>query len=619
MINLAPQPFNSQRPVEERSLRQIAGSTAHNSLHQPLSSRSQHVPLEVGAIPRQRRTDAAPPNRSFFQGAQNIQTGDLQFIDANHVIIHPQTESVDGWELLLKNTAPNALHNSRARYDAPKCDEDTRVEVTGEIMTFIENWDGPQRLLCMTGAAGSGKSALQQTTAERCGTKNTLGASFFFSATDPSRNIMDPVVPTIAYQLGRRSPEVKRLINAAVEEDPLIFSQSLQDQMATLVVGPFERLGSEGLDLSTLPYVILIDGLDECSGEDSQAELLMAIRECLLADHLPFRIFIASRPEWAIRTALAPGGYLHALAYHIQLSDKYDASGDMRRYLQRRFHALSSRTGNPHWFTQNDIDRLVSAASGQFVYVAMAFNYISERRASPAERLKIVLNWTPHDRQKARPFEALDILYRNILSTAKNAYEAVDSNGDRDFLLLFRIHHLNISMKSWSWRFSANGLSMVLGLETGGEEELFSDLRSLLTLEKNDSGDLTLRLYHKSFSDFLDEESRAKALFVPRSHLYPHLESREDAEFHLLRVLADSARHLPDIVLEAHSSQAVGGIGIGHELAEFTQKGGWHKLDKSMSALYPSEDAAVILKFCDKWWSVWEEHELRRIEFLLKR
>ncbi|RXW22167.1 hypothetical protein EST38_g3670 [Candolleomyces aberdarensis] len=561
--------------------------------------------------------------------------GNLQCIDANHVTVHPQTESFLGWELLLKNTAPNALHDSRARYDAPKCDEDTRVEVIGEIVTFIKNWDGPQRLLCMTGAAGSGKSALQQTAAERCEEKGTLGASFFFSATDASRNVMDRVVPTIAYQLGRENPGVKTLINDAVEKDPLIFSQSLRRQILTLIVKPFEHLGSEGLDLRTLPYAILIDGLDECRGEDSQAELIRAIKECLLVNHLPFRIFIASRPEWAIRTALAPGGYFRALAYHIQLSDKYDASGDMCRYLQRRFHALSSQTGNQHWFTQNDIDRLVSAASGQFVYVAMAFNYISERRGSPAERLKIVLTWTPHDGRETRPFEALDMLYKKILLTAKNAYEAVDTNRGREFLLLLGIHHLNITSHGLrGWHFSANVLSRLLGLGAGSEEDLFSDLRSLLTLDRDDSGDSTLRLYHKSFSDFLEEKSRAGAFFVPRSRLYTHLESRESAESHFLRDLANTVHHLPRILLNANN---IGTTEIGHELAGFTKKGGWHKLDRSLSALLPkwpivssgssfdifllhvrglvrfltSEDAAVLLKFHDKWVRDWAEYKLR--------
>ena len=108
-----------------------------------------------------------------------------------------------GWELLLKNTATNALHDSNARYDPPKCDEDTRVEVTGEIMDWIQDRDGPQRLLCMTGAAGSGKSALQQTTAEKCSKNGILGSTFFFSASDSTRNTVEQVIPHHRVPVGK--------------------------------------------------------------------------------------------------------------------------------------------------------------------------------------------------------------------------------------------------------------------------------------------------------------------------------------------------------------------------------------------------------------------------------
>jgi hypothetical protein len=516
---------------------------------------------------------------------------------------------------LLEHTAPKALYNSDARYDAPKCDEDTRVEVTGEIMTFIEDWDGPERLLCMTGAAGSGKSALQQTIAEICGGKKTLGSSFFFSAADSSRNTVEPVIPTIAYQLGRDIPEVRKLIKGAVEKDRLIFSQSLKDQTTTLIVKPFEHLAREGLDLVDLPYAILIDGLDECSNEDCQAKLLAAITECLLADHLPFRIFIASRPEWAIRTALQPGGYLHTLAYHIQLSDNYDASGDMRRYLTRRFDALSSRTGNPRWFTERDVDTLVDAASGQFIYVATAFKYISERRGSPAVRLKIVLTWTSQQGGKARPFEALDTLYSGILSTARDAYEAVDTNGDRDFLLLLRTYHINIttrSSSSWDdstlpYAFPDETLTKLLGLEDSAEDTIFADLRSLLVLERSDLGHLGLHLYHKSFSDFLQEESRSKDLYVPRSRICAHLvtcsmqtiieypldldsgvetalDSGEDAVPCLPRWLEDTTDALPRLLEDAWAADAVS---VDNDLADFARKGGWRKLDGYLVLLRP--------------------------------
>ncbi|KAJ2921225.1 hypothetical protein H1R20_g15869, partial [Candolleomyces eurysporus] len=401
-----------------------------------------------------------------------------------------------GWELLIKQIAPNALHNASTRYDAPKCDEDTRVEVIGEIRDCIEDLESPHHLLCMTGAAGAGKSALQQTIAETCSTKNILGSAFFFSAGDSTRNTVQNVVPTIAYQLGRHNVDLKGRIKAAVEDEPLIFSKTLEVQMNALIAGPFEHATRTGVDLRGFPHVILIDGLDECAEENRQEELLIAIKKCLLIDSLPFRIFIASRLEWAIRTALEPGGHLHAEAYHIQLSDQYDASGDMRRYLQRRFYDIGIQIGDPRWYREDNVETLVRNGSGQFVYVATVYKFISERRGSPVERLNIVLTWTPHRSQAARPFEALDILYTNILRTAKNAYEAVDTHSERNFLLLFRCYVANSF-----WFLEAN-FTRLLGLETRSLAVLVSDLRSLVTLDKEKWHDDSHRLLFLSFAFF---------------------------------------------------------------------------------------------------------------------
>ncbi|RXW18418.1 hypothetical protein EST38_g7431 [Candolleomyces aberdarensis] len=500
------------------------------------------------------------------------------------------------WELLLKHTAPNALYNSSARYDAPKCDEDTRVEVTGEIMAWIEDREGPQRLLCMTGAAGSGKSALQQTASIKCSRCNILAAAFFFSATDPSRNIIETVIPTIAYQLGRRNPTLKQQIKSAVEDEPLIFAQSLEAQTVALIVDPLGHLRDMGINVCSFPYAILIDGLDECKGEDRQAELLTAISRCLLAEDLPFRIFIASRPEWAIRTALEPGGHLREMAYHIQLSDNYDASADMRRYLQRRFEDIGLRIRDSKWFNEGDIETLVRAASGQFIYVATIYKYISERRASPTERLKIVLTWTPHVEQIARPFEALDVLYTNILLAAKNAYEAVDSHHGRDFLLLFRSYHINMrgyDIYSVGRRVSVSPFSVYwLGLEARAEESLISDLRSLVVLEGG--GEFSsLRLYHKSFSDFLEDASRAKDLFVSEARVYTHIakcfmQCITDCRLDFESVpdkweelpLPESARRALEKAVELlpfFLSRA--SVALDDEVADFTQNGGWRKID----------------------------------------
>ncbi|KAJ2929552.1 hypothetical protein H1R20_g7526, partial [Candolleomyces eurysporus] len=339
---------------------------------------------------------------SMFPNAQNFKVDKMRVHSCQHV--HNTVDSrIDGWDMLLNNVASNALHNSRARFDPPKCDEDTRVEVLNELTDWIQDREAPQRLLCMTGAAGAGKSALQQTIAERCSNSNILGSAFFFSAGDPTRNNLAYVVPTIAYQLGLRNSALRDAIANAVKEDRLIFEKTIKIQMDGLVVAPFERLCARGeLDRNSFPHAILIDGLDECSGEDNQAELLSTIKHCLLDNDLPFRIFIASRPEWAIRSALysEPEGHLYRLAYHIKLSDKYDATADIRRYLWRRLQDIGRRSHDgraqsPLWPTKEDIEKLVAAASGQFVYAATVVNYISERRGSPVDRLRVIINWTP--------------------------------------------------------------------------------------------------------------------------------------------------------------------------------------------------------------------------------
>ncbi|KAJ2917319.1 hypothetical protein MD484_g3113, partial [Candolleomyces efflorescens] len=559
------------------------------------------------------------PTTSVLSGASKFQMGDMHNYTASHMtVIRGGDNSIDGWKLLMEKTAPNALHNSSARYDAPKCDEDTRVEVTGELMDWMQDRTAPQRLLCMTGAAGAGKSCLQQTAAEKCGKGGILAASYFISSTDPTRNTVEPIIPTIAYQLGRDNLTLRQSIRAAIERDPLVFNQSLAAQTTALIVRPVEDLRGMGVDLSSLPHVILIDGLDECGStdpkhkaEDRQEELLMAIRLCLLKNDLPFRIFIASRPEWAIYTALQPGGHLHNLAYHVQLSNKYDATADMRRYLNSRFKEIGLRNNNLQWFSEDEVETLVKAGSGQFIYVATVYKFISERRTTPRARLEAVLRWTPHDGQAARPFEALDALYYRILWAAKEAYEAVDTHRGRDFLLLFRVYHVNIiefrlytgiaSLLNPS--YPADRLSALLCLEPQAEETLVSDLRSLAALEKDERGDLRLRLYHKSFSDFLDEPSRAKDLFVRKSRVYTQVARclvRYIMECPLdFDSLPAKWKELPLSELQRGCLKAaVKGLpgflaspttALDDEVVGFTQNGGWQKVDKLFPLLVYSE------------------------------
>ncbi|KAJ2927426.1 hypothetical protein H1R20_g9662, partial [Candolleomyces eurysporus] len=523
--------------------------------------------------------------------------------------------------MLVENIAPNASYNSGARFDPPKCDEDTRVEVISEIMDWIGDREGPQRLLCMTGAAGAGKSALQQTIAERCADAGILGCAVFFSSQDPTRNNLSRIIPTIAFQLGKHDRRLRDYIREAVEEDPPIFTRTIQTQMDTLVVDPFKRLqANAGFDASSFPYAVLIDGLDECAGEEGQAELLSTIKHCLLDNDLLFRIFIASRPEWAIRSALnsKTRGYLHPLAYHIQLSDKYDATDDIRRYLWRRLQDIGSRSHDTRaqsrsWPSVDVIEKLVIAASGQFVYAATVVKYVSERRSSPVDRLQTVVDWTPEKGQLATPFAALDVLYANILSTAKESYEAVDTNRGRNFLLLLRAHHINSDYRVGGRGWAAQEFDEILNLERNAHEALVSDLHSLLIfhLRPDVLGYLEMHFYHRSFAEFLDNEARSKNLFITETQVKAYISEGLVQVINQVSLEPSSTRAAfgtlsmenPVVALALYSNS--GETLSDQQILTIAHNDGWRKIDQMLSktghfALYKTEFPAMIFSIMQR-------------------
>ncbi|KAF6750335.1 hypothetical protein DFP72DRAFT_755541, partial [Ephemerocybe angulata] len=309
-----------------------------------------------------------------------------------------------------------ALYDSAARFDPPKCDEDTRVEVISEIMNWIQSRDDPKRLLYMTGPAGAGKSAIQQTVAEKCSSLGILAASFVFAAADESRNDALPVVATLAYQLALASPILRSAISTAISNDPHIFNRSIMKQMMTLIVNPAQRHRA-AFETNALPFAVFIDGLDECVKEERQEELLTAIDECLLKGDSPFRLFIASRPELVIYNALQPVGFLYHSTLHIDLNEDYNPDSDIERYFQRRFWEIVRRSTDPlittSWPGQDIMARLIMYASGQFIYAATVIRYLQEPRGSPVDRLETVLSSAPTSR--LHPLATLDALYRKIL------------------------------------------------------------------------------------------------------------------------------------------------------------------------------------------------------------
>jgi hypothetical protein len=466
---------------------------------------------------------------SFFSNPRHFTVQNSRFTAHHHTSNIKHADGITALDILLSKAAHSATYNSKDRsFDTPKCDEDTRVGLIEEIMDWAQAEEVPSRLLCLTGSAGSGKSALAQTTSETCAKKGCLGATFFFSVADSQRNNTDSFVASLAYQLSRSMTGLEKHILRAVEKDPAIFEMSMETQAEVLLINPVVN-AARGLK-SKKHWIIVVDGLDECRGEEHQAQVLRVLHSCGDTS-LPFRIFITSRPEYAMRTALAPTGHLSS-AYHIILNE-HDASADIRLYLRRRLGEIGRAKGDDHWPSEVVLEILVRGASGQFIYAATVVKFVGDRRCSPFRRLQAYIDWTskPPNRHNHNPFAFLDALYTKILSTAQVAYEeSYEGEGECPRL----IHRLlsfmvmadlcTIEGKAFT---DIEAIECVLKWDGGECHRLVEDLHSVAQVKHDVSkGGFGISFYHKSFLDYLLDATRSQSFHVSPEVLFADLTAR---------------------------------------------------------------------------------------------
>ena len=246
-------------------------------------------------------------------------------------------------ELLQQHIAPGAFHNSDECYDPPKCHPHTRRAVLKNIMDWVKDPNKVALILWLYGPAGAGKSAIAQTIAELLEEAGLLAAAFFFSRNAPGRNDKTQLVATLVYQLVISTPEICVHVLEAMEQDPALFSRSIQAQIQALIIKPLNAVANNETLAPTLlsrPQLIILDGLDECRTTSSQTHILNALSTAVNDLHIPLCFLIASRPEQDIRQAFNDQNSLGSLSFSIALDDTYQPDDDIRVFLQSMFHEI---------------------------------------------------------------------------------------------------------------------------------------------------------------------------------------------------------------------------------------------------------------------------------------
>jgi len=397
----------------------------------------------------------------------------------------------------------------------------------------------------MRGPAGVGKLAIAQTCAEKLKKSGHLGAAFFFTVKEHNNSLR--LFTTIAYQLATSLPDYRAAVDDKISKDHTIVHKRISSQFKELIIEPIQELKKQGKRVQ--PKAVFIDGLDECTGEDAQAEIIKMIASSIGDRSTLFCWAIFSHAKPRIVSTFKQDS-VASITHSVELPISRDADGEIEIYLRGEFKSILKHRDyvhlSPSWPADNDIKTIVDAADGLFAYPSAVLHHVAYLRDYQFhERLQSVLDAVSQlgNQASTSPFSQLDALYIHIMSqiperilpsvqlflsyTAHGAITSSSSVALTCGLLrlsesIFRdiYHHLHAVIIHEASFDLLSSIDPCIDLTRSffDQGQWFHPELSFLDCLWSVYG--LLRFYHKSFYDFLCDPARSGPFCVTTLDIY---------------------------------------------------------------------------------------------------
>jgi len=418
-------------------------------------------------------------------------------------------------------SAPRAIHSSKERYDPPKCHPNTRVAVRDRLMEWATQKAvtvKDSHILWFYGGPGTGKSAIAQTVAETLQSQNLLLATFFFSRTDSTRNTINPLATTLAFQIGTVVPDLQELILKALDINPRLLNEPFGAQLRNLVLRPLADF-TKGNDSVHVPQVIILDGLDECFDPEMQCQIIIGLAGVAKSGEYPVRILIVSRPEDHLEDVLntrIPCSIVHRLA----LDGSCISDDDIRLFLQDKLDAI--KQANPKrdcfdedWPNPTVVEQLVRRSHGQFIHASVIVKYISSSD-DPYGRLDKLLGLRCRPEDEGMLSAELDLLYLHILSSVKDIGATkmilgviLSVDPDYDFFAPLVSNQPSAAQ-------TLSGVELLADLIPGQAASHISELHPMIQYNDNDGN---IFISHATVAEFFHDHNRSKSFHLDKGHI----------------------------------------------------------------------------------------------------
>ncbi|KAF2193124.1 putative WD-repeat protein [Zopfia rhizophila CBS 207.26] len=405
--------------------------------------------------------------------------------------------------------AVEAPFNSYHRQHEPTCLPETRVDVLREIYDWA-NGEDERCIFWLSGMAVTGKSTIARTFSREYFERGSIGASFFFSRGDGDISHAGKFVASIAVQLASSVPTLQRSICDAVSKDNNIATKGLRDQWNELIFRPLSQLNASSVPSS---FIIVIDALDECEGENDIRSILQLLAEAHSLGTVRLRVFLTSRPETPVRLGFRamPGIIHHDLVlYHVP---RTSVDHDIATFFRAKFREMRDEFEDlpANWPGDDKVERLVQRADGVFIYAATVCRFIKgDGQWLPQDLLDLVLlgagssqlpEWERNVPSKSPTWE-LDGIYTQIL---QRSFDKIQGGRDKDRLSQ-TLKQVIGSLAILAEPLPAANLANLLQIRPEVVNLRVWHLQSVLNVPQNPHHPVWL--LHPSFRDFLLDEQR---------------------------------------------------------------------------------------------------------------
>ncbi|KZP28027.1 WD40 repeat-like protein [Athelia psychrophila] len=256
----------------------------------------------------------------------------------------------------------------------PQCLEGTRVTILQSLMDSLVSPSSETNVVWLSGMAGSGKSTIATTVAERLHARGQRGAFLFFNRNSPAQSGPDGVIRTLAHQLALSNDVLRKAICDVIERDPQIATTTLTSQFNNLIMTPLHSCASK----ITGPIVIILDAFDECGEAQSRRALLH-----LFVKHLPtiprqFRFLITGRPELDLNNVFC--SQLGMVWVSLSAAE-WSSATDVLRYIEHKIDELyQTRRGSDElpvgWPGKPKVQDIGAQAADSFIWAATAIRFL---------------------------------------------------------------------------------------------------------------------------------------------------------------------------------------------------------------------------------------------------